>query len=245
MPDSRAGAAHPFTALEPTAHALEVPAIGSDEDSPWSADEPSGSADAAFGAVDFVSGPITIGPAEPDQAEQSVMPVSSSVSQLQDSQLQDEANIVLQRMPAEELAQPMEQDASSPEAVQAAAAIKLSKPVAELTQQVPAGELPGHHTPALQQTAGAALAGVVGSPAVKVSEEHSVHLAAPTVGQAAYEEGSLQEGGQPTSSTPLYTCHLQGLGGDPLDMFSQEDVPSAGGQLVPHTAGSRRVHFEA
>ncbi len=234
MPDTSAGAAHPLTSLEPTAHALEVPAIGSDEDSPWSADadEDSGPAAAAFGAVDFVSGPITIGPAEPNQAEQSVMPVSSSVSQLQDSQLQDEANIVLQRMPAEELAQPMEQDASSPEAPQAAAADMLSKPVAELTQQVPAGELPGHHIPALQQIASAAVASVVGSPAVKMIAEDPAFPAAPTVGQAAYEQGSIQESAQPASSIPLYTCHLRGLGEGPLDMPSQEDVLSAGEQLL-------------
>ena len=82
MPDGHAGAAHPLPALEPTAHILEVPVTGSDNDSPWSVDERSGPANAAYGAVDFVTGPVTLGPADSDQAEQSTMQVSSSMSQL-------------------------------------------------------------------------------------------------------------------------------------------------------------------
>ena len=230
VPDVHAGAAHPLLALEPTAHVLKVPVTGLDNDSPWSADERSGPADAAFGAVDFVTGPVMLGPAEPDQAEQSMMQVSNSVSQLQDSQLLDAARLSVQQMPAE-MAQAMELDASSPEEVQAVATQMLSQPMVELTQQVPSGQLPGHGNPApVQQTADAAKAVEAATSAANVTAEHP---AAPSIGQAAHEESSPQAGHQPLSSTPpLYTCHLQGLGGAELDMYCQEHALRVGEQSL-------------
>lgn len=218
MPDAHAGPVQPSLA-----HASEVPIPEPDEDSPWSADEGSGPAGAAFGAVDFVTGPITFGPAEPDQAEQSTMQVSSTQEPPQHSKPMTSQH----DLPAEELAQLREQDASSPEALRATSP-RLYQPVEELTQQVPAGQLPDHYTPVLQQTAGAAVGPVATTTAMEVAAEHSAVPAAAITAQAAHEEGSPQAGAQPASSTPLYTCHLQGLGEAPLDMFSQEDAVRAG-----------------
>ena len=154
------------------------------------------------------------------------MQVSSSQEQPQYPKL-----MTSQRdLPAEELAQPREQDASSIAALPATS-LTLYQPTAELTQQVTAEQLPDYITPAMQQKAGAAVAVAATTSVVEMAAEHSALLATPTIVQAAREKDSPQAGAQLAGDTPLYTCHLQGLGEAPLDMFSQEDSPSAGRQF--------------
>lgn len=172
--------------------------------------------DAAFGSVDYVCGPVTVGAPEPDQAEHSMMQVGSS----QDTEL-----MTLQHAaPANETAQPKDQDQASHEAHQGAVQ-KASQLVAEVSQQLLPEELPGQRTPILQ-AAGAAAAVAVSTNVNVTTEPFS---AAPALELAVHQDGSQEEGAQPlSSSTPLYTCQLQGLGEGSLTFLGQEYAISAG-----------------
>ena len=217
MADEQGSPAQPSWAPEPfPVYASEVPVAGSDKDPLWSADEQPGPADAAFGSVNYVCGPVTVGAAEPDQAEHSMMQVRSSQGHSQDTEL-----VTLQHAaPASKTAQSKNQGEAS-RGAQHGAAQKASQLVAEPRQQLPPEELPGQHTPILHQAAGAA-AVVAASTAGPVLEP-AVHP----------QDASQEEGAQPfSSSIPLYTCHLQGLGNASLALLGQEDAFSAGEHLL-------------
>ena len=224
LPDAHTGPSTSSAALEPPARASEIPVAGSDEDSPWSADEDLGPLGAAFGAVDYIRGPVTAGPAEPDHAQPSVTQVSSSHEQLQGT-----AFMTLQHSaPADEAARPTQQGDDSQEALPGTLQT-ASQHVAGLTHQLPPQELPGQPTPVPQHAAVAATAVVAASADVGVEAEE---LPATTAtGRAGQQDGSPEEGPPPHSSTPLYTCHLQGLGGSSLALPGREVAFGAGEQL--------------
>ena len=175
-----------------------------------------------------------------------MMQVSSSQDQFRDAEL-----VALQHaLPASETAQPEDQDEASREAQQGAAQT-ASQLVAEPRQQLLPEELPGRHTPMLHQAAGAAAA-VAASTAVDVTA--GLFSATPVLKPAVHQDGSRGEGTQPpSSSTPLYTCHLQGLGNASLALLGQEDAFSAGEQplcymnrgIITFTSGVRNADSEA
>ena len=236
MPHAPTGPVTSAAALKPPANATGIPVTGSDEDSPWSADEDSGLAGAAFGDVDYVIGPVAMGPAEPEQAEQSVTQVSSSCEQLQDTALK-----VLHRgMSVDESAQLIKQPANGPGMLQDTAQL-APQPVAELTQQLLAEQLPGNHTPVPQQAAAAAVA-VVAASSTDVGVTAETLSAAPATGHAETQDASPEEGAQPHSSTPLYTCHLQSLGDGSLALLRREDAFGAGAGALPLPYGAEHCH---
>ena len=213
--------APPALNLEPPAHPTEVPIVESDEASPWSADEHLGTA--AFGSVDYVVGPVSMGPAEPDQAEQSMMQVSSSVVHVQD--------VSQPRVHEGQLTAHGEQCESSLKRPQDTAQ-PASQPTAEPAQQLPAERPPYIHAPAVQQTASAPPADAAASMALnEIAGPSATSSAAAAAEQAARQEHSPLRGDQSFSSTPLYTCQLQGLGGPHLGLLAQDDAINAGERM--------------
>jgi len=91
--DSAAHAKQPYQspssfslAFEPSTDAIAAQrAPVSDEDSVWSAHEDGSPGNAAFGSVDYVTGPVLTGPTAAEEAEQDTMQINSTSEQLQDA----------------------------------------------------------------------------------------------------------------------------------------------------------------